>query len=356
MEAKLDEHVASGEFYAAHQLLLSLGQRHQRAGRWSRSLGILCEGLVKIAKADGAPRPTIEDLAGKIVQVVGEQQAEAVVQVKNASNALSKDSINAPSKESIDFAALLGPVWEQLLVLEDEDQFWLEWSGQLTGAIRFRAVWSDLVLSTLYPTALKHLKNENDYKVLLEWLLADCMAVPAVFKDLKGILSTPNLYGRAVLQLIRARAFASAAALIQVATEQLKTERGMVPVSIEDGSGTLPSFLALFPENDQDLLVRLVNLSQLLFLLCQRAQPSPQALGFLEERYGRDLLEGDLEEQFALLKAQYWPKRNPNPPPANGLAALLQGMMGGGGGNPFGGQSGGQSKKKSSSQQRIDLD
>jgi len=177
---------------------------------------------------------------------------------------------------------------------------------------------------------------------VLKWAVHDCAQQEGVFAFLgQGIVIRQNedrvQLGKAilgtVLQLLTIKCFASSIELLKSIIQRFKKE-GTMQVAFESkDNGSWTVFFQETDDKKEGSIASYVNVSQLLYLLCQRCSsvaPLKENLAQVEQEYSKELKSASTA--MTALKKQFWPtpSRKAGPPGAgNPLAGLLQNMMAG---------------------------
>jgi len=321
MEAKLNESIASRDWYTAHQLLISLGQRHQRAKRYEESKSLLSNGLAAMYPTIdgpssgvevGVPLATVADIALKYVEV-----CEAS---PSSSGSFDQRSVRV-------FEIVLAACASAKESDEKHSSIWSDVSSKLLSSANdesLTAPFFEVILASHCPA---------DWKAswAVENVAGNKDAWPRVAANILKTDVDGELMGEVVMHLLVKKAFASATCFLQTILSGLKASHGSV-ISfspIDDSTGSLPSFLCLLDSPAHPSL-SLLNAAQIAFVICQRKSPPRILFTSLRDQFK---LQGELAELVDVLCRIYspQPKKAAGMDQMNPLASMFQNMFSGGG-------------------------
>lgn len=310
----MSESIASQDWYSAHQLLISLAQRHQRARRHAEALRMLSSGLGDMCKEGQGdswpPLPTILDIAGKFLEIGGQQQDEGLVLDECmivAGRTLDACVIalgGKDEKHAGDWSPLVG----QLVAIcpDLSEPFWKHLSASASVQADWKTSW-----------AVEHLSQRKE-----------------IWPDLgAGLRDQPDLAAITTLQLLTFKCFGSASGLLKGFLQKLKQASPSLPLTaIDDANGSLPSFFTLVGSEAYNNF----NAAQMIFIVCQRRNPSKALFAQLAQHFKLDG-DGEMGGLVELLARIYSPQpKRPtgaaDPMAMNPLASMFQNMFMGGGG------------------------
>lgn len=333
MEAKLNEAISTKDWYSAHQLLLSLAQRHQRARRFSQSKKLLASGLKDMCPVGNEkawpPLATTIDIAEKYVEVYEATPAEESLEIEESCGVFSVILAACDADKEAD---------------EKHTGVWADVSGKL-------AAKNPSLVDPFYEILLNS-------SVPLDWKTSWAIEHLSGQKEAWSRLATSEdlpcdtLVCSTVMHLLAQKAFGSASTFIKAILSQLKEKKnGQITFTpIDDASGNLPSFLCFLESSTEQ--VSLLNAAQLFFLLAQRKSPAKSHFNALRDRFK---LNEELSQLSDLLSRVYSPQPKRAQEPMNPLASMFQNMFSGGGMPPMP-QGGPASKKAASKKPSLDLD
>lgn len=289
MEARIGRLVEEGDFYAAHQALLSHAQKLQRAGKLEECTEFLFRGI-RVLCAGGAPTASIVDASRKLMQIVSQEglilEEEMVVE-------------------------LLGDL---LRLAEPHGDFWVEYAGFALALPKVERVRLFKLLLDSEATAI-----EMVVRLALKYCSDEASVFARLAKDPKMTVETLL---SASLQLVGGRFFHSALTLAQNGGGE--------------GATVVVGSLRLYPKDGPlaassgviARMQRVANLTMLLVELCRRRDP-PKALFIqLQVRYADLLRDETARTSWDRLREQLWPAPRQSCP-TNPLAMLMQSMMAG---------------------------
>lgn len=337
MEAKLNEAISAQDWYSAHQLLLSLAQRHQRARRFSQSKKLLASGLKDMCPVGNEkawpPLATTIDIAEKYVEVYEATPVDESLEIEES---------------CVVFSVILAACDADKEADEKHTGVWADVSGKLAAKNPSLVdPFYDILLSSTVPLdwktswAVEHLSGQKE-----AW---SSMAESIT----RNNLPCDALVCTTVMHLLAQKAFGSASTFLKTILSQLKEQKnGQITFTpIDDATGNLPSFLCFLDSSTEQ--VSLLNAAQLFFLLAQRKSPAKSHFNALRERFK---LNEELSQLSDLLSRVYSPQPKRAQEPMNPLASMFQNMFSGGGGMPPMPQSGPAPKKAALKKPALDLD
>ncbi len=300
MEAKLNEAINSQDWYSAHQLLISLAQRHQRARRYAESCRLLSGGLVSMCPDEKTwpPLATVVDVAEKYVEVFMD----------------GNDHKDDADNEAL---AVLKVVLKAGSMTVDEDEkhavAWISLSSRLISVCPSLC---DPFFSVLISTDCP-----------LSWKLGWCVQHMAQRKEVwEQVIGSASMDGHAVtvavIQLLAVKAFGSASALLKSVLTKLKESGDVNFTYIDDTTGSLPSFLSFIGSQDNGL--NCLNAAQMLFMVCQRRSPAKGLFTQIRDKFKFD---EELSSLIDVLVRVYSPQPKANPNNMNPLASMFQNMF-----------------------------
>lgn len=313
MEAKLQDAIATQDWYSAHQLLISLGQRHQRARRYAESKALLSSGLTDMCPT-GKPWPplaTVADIALKYVEVYVA--------------AAGADNDNADGKKDEEQSVAVFQVLLQACDVAKREE----------GDEKHTEVWADVssrLLAVTPELSAPLLQVLLAASVPADWKMSWCVEHSAGDREawarLAPLLATEQeLVLLGTLHLLAQKAFGSASALLSGAITALKESRpSLVATPMDDATGSLPSFLCWLQDED----LRLVNAAQILFTISQRRSPPKILFTSVRDRFN---LQDEAAQLIDVLQRVYspQPKKPAGADAMNPLASMFQSMFSGGG-------------------------
>lgn len=320
MESKLKEAIASQDWYSAHQLLISLGQRHQRARRYPESKALLSSGLSDMCPLEAVarawpPLATVADIALKYVEVF-------VAATNNEDIALDDEEQSVAV-----FRVLLQACDGAKEADEKHAEVWADVSGRLLDASpALASPFFEVLLASSVPL---------DWK--LSWCVEHMAGDKAAWGQLAAVLAEDvpcEAVLVATLHLLAQKAFGSASALLSAVLASMRARPGIAATPIDDSTGTLPSFLCFLDGPDARPL-GLLNAAQVFYAICQRRSPPKILFTALRDRYK---LEGEAAQLVEVLQRVYspQPKKPAGGEGMNPLASMFQSMFSGGAGGPGG--------------------
>lgn len=342
MEAKLNEAISTQDWYSAHQLLLSLAQRHQRARRFAQSKKLLASGLKDMCPAgkekSWPPLATTMDIAEKYVEVYEATPEEAA----------DEESIDVEQSTTV-FSVILAACDADKEADEKHTGAWADVSGKLAAKNpRLVDPFYEILLGSAVPLdwktswAVEHLSGQKE-------------AWSRLAESFQGEMPSDKIICSTVMHLLAQKSFGSASTLLKSVISKLKGQYSdkITFTPIDDASGSLPSFLCFLESSTYP--VSLLNAAQLFFLLSQRKSPAKTHFNALRDRFK---LEGELAQLSEVLARVYSPQPKRAQEPMNPLASMFQNMFGGsgapGGFPPM--PQGATPKKAASKKPTLDLD
>lgn len=298
MEARLRGAVSDGDFYTAHQLLLSHSQRLERAGKVGASKDFLVLGIRLLAAAD-APRATLSDVLCKYVAV--------------AASLFDQDGAPPAGTRSPHGEEVLAVLCQALAAQPEPVDGWRDVACLATRVAPCRAVVEVLVDAPL------------DAADAVDFCVSSCASDSAAFVPLARAVSAELLL-HAVLALLRVRCFSSANTLVRAYQERWRADPAAAPypaaVAAASGQDVLEEAL---PRSQA------CNLAVLAAELLRREQPPLELFLDLQLRYAA-LLGADplLGRRWGGLREAFWPARHHSQqqhPNSSPLASLLQSML-----------------------------
>lgn len=323
MENKLEEAIATKDWYSAHQLLLSLAQRHQRAKRLEAAKKLLVKGINGMCpegddvKSTWPPLASIVDIAEKYIEI-SEQDATA-------------EHDNTEKEAYVKVFSSLLLACDSVKGTDDKHAgVWMDVSSKL---LALRSEYSDALLEALFKSPI-----ETGWK--LNWCVENVPAKKEVFTTISSTFFLDSVIDStlareatvSVMQLLCVKAFGSAANLLKGVLDNLKAKHSATVAftSVDDSAGSLPSFLSFVEESQGSANLALLNFSQLVFALCQRKSPSKALFVQLMERFKLSSDE-EMSRLVAWLIKVYCPAPRANPQAnMNPLASMFQNMFSGG--------------------------
>lgn len=308
MEAKLADAIGSHDWYSAHQLLISLAQRHQRARRLTESKALLATTLQAMCPADRQPDwpplATVVDIAEKYLEVV-----QAAGELRDGDEDV--------------FRGLFAVVLAACAAARSQDDkhtgAWMDVSAKLIAA-------SPAVTEPLYKVVLG---QDMPLACKTGWAVEHVAQWKEQWGPVAELVTAADY--RTVLvvtmQLLAHKSFGSAAVLLKGVVARLRADGALAFTSIDDASGALPSFLVLVagPQPGLDH----VNAAQLFFAVCQRKSPPKALFGQLRDRFGL-AKDAELDALVELLTRQFSPQPKARTE-MNPMMSMFQSMMGGAG-------------------------
>lgn len=301
MDRRLDTFIAEGDYYSAHQLLLSHAQRLERAGKVAAGSEFLLVGIKKLAACSGTPAATLFDIVKKYMSLSSEgslaegDNSEAVLEVTRIVLEVKPSSIPG--------------------ALTD---FPIQVATWAIGHGNTSSVASLLLEASHKPNSV--ILVDEACSLFLSHCAGDVELWPLVGHD--GELKIEGLL-RCSFELLRLRCFASClrllSAYITQKSSQLQTVKKHQKFSIYAEEGCREAAA--------------INLVNMLIALLTREAPPRELFVQLQLRYSETLLD-ELKAPWNVLREAYWPSRTSSAHghsnSASPLAAMLQSLMMGG--------------------------
>ena len=281
MEGRLRSAIESGDFYSAHQTLLSHSQRLERSGRHAESSAFLYNGILALHAAE-APVATVFDVISKFVAVTGQVPSEA--------------------GGAASFLGVLKVVLSYKDVPHSFSNFWSEFAK--AASERCEGAETEVVEILL--------ENLGDADRVAQFCLDTLPDEEQVFVLLGPHLAEAQFLSTG-LTLLSSKCFASALAL--------RDAYASANTSLEDAGTRSPNIVY----RETCRAGQAANLVLFLFELLRRKGPLRDLFVQLHVRYAELLNDGLCKHAWNRVKETYWPSKQSHP--VNPLASLMQSMM-----------------------------
>lgn len=291
MEGRLQGLVEDGDFYSAHQLLLSHSQKLERNGKCHESSKFLFYGIMGLAKTC-APAATLFDIVSKYILIVKK---------------LDEDNIDLEAREALsqNILDILKITTGYPDVPQNLTNYWID-----IAAFSLVQVAGEKVIKVL-------LDNIENFEQVLDFSTKFCQSDPQVYSILGTRVVTQEQFLQVALSLLKAKCFGSC-------TNFLKA---FLLSTCSSKEGTVVSNCKVYSEDKLEF--RAVNLITLLSELLRRRNPPRECFIQLQLRYSDILNNEKVKKTWTSIREKFWPPQvaTPTSGQANPLASLFQSIM-----------------------------
>lgn len=279
MDKRLSSFIDEGDYYSAHQLLISHSQRLERNGKHLESKKYLVLGIHSLVKAK-APAPTLFDIISKYMAIAAQ--------------------VNTPEGDlEAEVIAILKAIVGYQDVPVNLANFWADFATFSCNVADKKAVCTIL------------LENIPDKESVLKVMLQCCSSSLETFAIAANFVNVA-LFLQTSLNLISMRCIGSASSFKD-------------SFALKNSLEGQPKFdIVIFNETRE--AAKACNLISLLVELVRRRNAPRELYVQLQLQYSALLQEESVKLSWAKIRDVYWPHLQPQGQ-VNPLASLLQSMM-----------------------------
>ncbi|PJF19808.1 hypothetical protein PSACC_00360 [Paramicrosporidium saccamoebae] len=279
MDKRLQRSIDDGDFYSAHQLLISHSQRLERSGKLAESQKFLTSGIHSLVSAQ-APAATFFDVVSKYMSIA------------------SKCTENSVDVEA-ELILILQSIVRYRDIPPNYSQFWAEFA-----AFACKFADQEIVCNVL-------LTEVADVDSVLRFMVKCCPLNPSAFSCAGEVVSAQQLVLFS-LNLICIRCYGSAKAMAEsFASKNSLTNYKTNSCIVYEESGDA---------------AKSCNLLVLLSELTRRRNPPREQYVQLQLRYADLLKDESVKLAWNSTRDVFWPPKQ-QPGQVNPLASLFQSMM-----------------------------